>query len=157
MSLVYNALVTDSDARTFLLLVRVSALLIQTNRTASDLIYKRSKEIEHLVLDHYADDKAPGQPGKAYRDRMRTLCFNLNNKKNPGLRLNVVSGEMTVGKFVRLTPKVGRRCAGFSHRLTPLLQEMASQDLQDEMNKLAKQNLWEAQGAQAPSGRNGHV
>jgi len=111
MQLVYDALVQDSAA-------------------PSDLIYKRAKDIEAGTLDAYPDEKNPGQPGKAYRDRIRTLCFNL--KKNAVLSGNVVSGDESVAKLVKMSA-----------------QEMATSQLKEERIKLHSQNLFEARGAAA--------
>jgi transcription elongation factor S-II len=43
---------------------------------------------------------------KDYSTKMRRLFINLKDKKNPGLRAAVVSGDIPVEKFAKMTPEV---------------------------------------------------
>lgn len=46
---------------------------------------------------------------KEYSTKMRRLLTNLKDKKNPGLRAGVVSGDIPVEKFVVMTAEVSCR------------------------------------------------
>lgn len=65
-----------------------------------------------------------------YRPKMRSLYTNLKDPKNPGLRLNIISGKISAERLCRMTP-----------------QEMASDELKKEIEEMEKQNLFAAQGA----------
>lgn len=65
-----------------------------------------------------------------YRNRLRTFTMNLRNKKNPELRARLLSGQITPSSFIKMTPN-----------------EMAPEALKKEIEKLHKQNLFDAQGA----------
>lgn len=54
-----------------------------------------------MVLDQF-----DGEPEKQYRDKLRGMISNLKDKKNPGLRKGVVSGDITVQKFCVMTKEV---------------------------------------------------
>jgi transcription elongation factor S-II len=59
-----------------------------------------------------------------YRQKMRSLFQNLKNKSNPGLRVRVISGEITPDKFVRMTS-----------------DELRSEEQREKDKKLQKQNM----------------
>ncbi|CUM65076.1 uncharacterized protein PRCAT00002698001 [Priceomyces carsonii] len=65
-----------------------------------------------------------------YRNRLRTFTMNLRNKKNPELRHRLLSGQILPSKFINMAPN-----------------EMAPETLKKEIEKLNKQNLFDAQGA----------
>lgn len=65
-----------------------------------------------------------------YRNKLRTLTMNLRNKKNPELRDRLLTGQIAPSKFITMAPN-----------------EMAPESLKQEIEKLNKQNLFDAQGA----------
>ena len=71
---------------------------------ATDVILKRATAIEAIVLTDHNNSM-----GKEYKGKIRSLYLNLKDKSNPGLRRNIVSGELAVVKFCRMTSQVGLR------------------------------------------------
>lgn len=71
---------------------------------ASDVILKKATAIEATVLVNHNDDA-----GKDYKGKIRSLFLNLKDKSNPGLRANIVSGELSVSKFCTMSSQV-RSC-----------------------------------------------
>ncbi|ODV98306.1 hypothetical protein PACTADRAFT_53676 [Pachysolen tannophilus NRRL Y-2460] len=65
-----------------------------------------------------------------YRNKLRSLIMNLRNKKNPELRLNILKNEIKPHELVKMKP-----------------EEMAPESLKKEIEKIHKQNLFDAQGA----------
>jgi transcription elongation factor S-II len=68
--------------------------------TAIEQILKRVYAIEYQVYKEFDGVT------KEYSTKMRRLFNNLKDKKNPGLREAVVSGDITAEKFIRMTPEV---------------------------------------------------
>ncbi|ODV77384.1 transcription elongation factor [Suhomyces tanzawaensis NRRL Y-17324] len=66
----------------------------------------------------------------SYRNKLRTFTMNLRNKKNPELRERLLSKAISPSAFIKMTPS-----------------EMAPEALKKEIEKLHKQNLFDAQGA----------
>ncbi|KAM9910348.1 hypothetical protein OXX69_004567 [Metschnikowia pulcherrima] len=66
----------------------------------------------------------------SYRNKLRTFTMNLRNKKNPQLRGRLLEGHITPAAFIKMPPS-----------------EMAPEALKKEIEKLHKQNLFDAQGA----------
>lgn len=48
-----------------------------------------------------------GNTGPEYKAKIRSLFVNLKDKNNPSLRENVVSGDISVDKFTKMTSQVG--------------------------------------------------
>ena len=88
--LIYDALVFDSCA-------------------PSELILSRAKDIEKTVLNDNGGTTA------AYKAKIRSLFVNLKDKNNPGLRGSVVSGDLPVSKFCKMTSQVSTVAAILSH------------------------------------------
>lgn len=65
-----------------------------------------------------------------YRNKLRSLTMNLRNKKNPELRDRLLTGGIRPEVFITMSPS-----------------EMAPESLKKELEKMHKQNLFEAQGA----------
>lgn len=65
-----------------------------------------------------------------YRNKLRSLTMNLRNKKNPELRDRLLTGGIRPEIFITMSPS-----------------EMAPESLKKELEKMHKQNLFEAQGA----------
>ncbi|CAE7176078.1 unnamed protein product [Rhizoctonia solani] len=108
MELLYDAIASDSGAPTEQILKRVYAIEYQ--------VYK---EFDGVT--------------KEYSTKMRRLFNNLKDKKNPGLREAVASGEITAEKFVKMTP-----------------EEMASEDRKQQNSALNAANVHAALGAGEP-------
>ncbi|KAI0773166.1 transcription elongation factor [Trametes elegans] len=104
--LIYDALVFDSGA-------------------PSDLILSRAKDIEKTILSDNGGTNA------AYKAKIRSLYVNLKDKNNPGLREGVVSGELAVSKFCRMSS-----------------QDMASEERKAADAKIAQENLFKTLGAE---------
>ncbi|KAJ1960598.1 transcription elongation factor TFIIS [Dipsacomyces acuminosporus] len=100
-----------------------NALAVDSNAD-SVLISKRASAIERIEF------QKQGSLTAGYRARIRSLFLNLKDKKNPGLRNGVVEGEITAERFCSMTK-----------------EEMASNDLRQQMEKIKEENLFKAQGA----------
>ncbi|KAG9084748.1 RNA polymerase II elongation factor, partial [Ceratobasidium sp. UAMH 11750] len=105
LELLYDAMAMDSGAPT-------------------EQILKRAYAIEYSV--HKEFDGV----SKEYSQKMRRLCMNLKDKKNPGLRAAVVSGDIQVERFCKMTP-----------------EEMASEERKQKNNEINQQNVHNALGA----------
>lgn len=101
--MVYNALASDSDARPSLLsLFLIFAHKLTREVPATDLILQRARSLEK-----YVHEQNPGSEGTAnYRTKMRSLYLNLKAQNNPGLREDVVSGEIGVARLYGMSPAV---------------------------------------------------
>ncbi|KAG8702455.1 RNA polymerase II elongation factor [Ceratobasidium sp. 394] len=108
LELLYDAMAMDSGAPT-------------------EQILKRAYAIEYSV--HKEFDGV----SKEYSQKMRRLCMNLKDKKNPGLRAAVVSGDIQVERFCKMTP-----------------EEMASEERKQKNNEINQQNVHNALGAGEP-------
>ncbi|KAK9448774.1 transcription factor S-II, central domain-containing protein [Limtongia smithiae] len=110
--------------------VRNSCVTVTYNALASDsdahseTILQCSKEIELVV---FRNEKGTSP---SYRTKMRSLYLNLKDAKNPNLRSRVVAGEISAERLYRMSP-----------------QEMASEELKNEIKQLQDQNLFNARGA----------
>lgn len=106
IELLYNSLAFDSGA-------------------PSDLLLTRAKAIESAVLSDNGGATA------TYKSKIRSLYVNLKDKNNPGLRENVISGDIPVAKFSKMTS-----------------QEMASEERKAADNKIIQENLFKTLGAE---------
>jgi len=91
-----------------------------------DLILKRARAIEETVL---ADHKH--ETDKDYKGKIRSLFLNLKDKNNPGLRESVVSGDIQVAKFCKMSS-----------------QDMASEERKAADKKIQEENLHKSLGAE---------
>jgi len=105
MELVYDSLAFDSGA-------------------PSELILTRASGIESAVLAEFGGTTA------TYKSKIRSLYMNLKDKNNPGLRESVVSGDIPVAKFCKMTS-----------------QEMASEEMKAANDKIMAENLFKTLGA----------
>ncbi|ORY55502.1 transcription factor S-II, central domain-containing protein [Pseudomassariella vexata] len=64
-----------------------------------DFVIQRAVEVEDAAFKHFKSEN------KDYKDKIRSLFSNLKNKTNPELGKNVMSGEITPDRFVRMTSK----------------------------------------------------
>ena len=105
VELIYNSLALDSGSRectlTEFLVILLTGIFEWYGFLASDLILKRAKSVEATVLSDFKNDT-----GREYKGKIRSLYLNLKDKNNPGLRAAVVSGDLSVGKFCRMSSAV---------------------------------------------------
>jgi transcription elongation factor S-II len=99
--------------------------LVFDSNVDSDIILDRAVKIEQIVLDQFN-----GEPEKQYRDKLRGMISNLKDKKNPGLRKGVVSGDISVQKFCVMSK-----------------EDMASEDKKARDREIQQLNLFKARGA----------
>lgn len=97
--LIYDALASDSGAPV-------------------ELILKHAQAVEASVLSDCDGVTA------AYKSKIRSLFVNLKDKNNPSLRESIVSGELQVEKFTKMTS-----------------QEMASEERKAADNKIRAENF----------------
>ncbi|KAI8323972.1 transcription elongation factor [Martensiomyces pterosporus] len=100
-----------------------NAMAVDSN-VDSELLSKRASAIENIEL------KKEGSVTPGYKARIRSLYLNLKDKKNPGLRHGVVEGDITVERFCSMSK-----------------EEMASDDLKQQVEKIKEENLFKVQGA----------
>ncbi|KAF5350069.1 hypothetical protein D9756_009075 [Leucocoprinus leucothites] len=105
IELIYDALASDSSAPV-------------------ELVLSRARSIEKCV--HADNDGTTPQ----YKQKIRTLFVNLKDKNNPGLRETVVSGDLAVEKFTKMTS-----------------QEMASEERKAADKKIKEENLFKSLSA----------
>jgi transcription elongation factor S-II len=100
-----------------------TALALDSDAPPAEIL-SCAKAIELVVFE--------GEQGTTptYRTKMRSLYMNLKDKSNPMLRKRMVGGEISPQRLYKMSP-----------------QEMASEELKVEIQKLEKQNLFLAQGA----------
>ncbi|EXJ67321.1 transcription elongation factor S-II [Cladophialophora psammophila CBS 110553] len=92
-------------------------------------ILELAKQIESAALNLPDAKGSSGSP--VYKDKIRSLYQNLKNKSNPGLRVRILSGEVTAQRFVTMTH-----------------EEMKSRQQREEDLKIAKENMNNAMVAQ---------
>ncbi|KIY03613.1 uncharacterized protein Z520_00304 [Fonsecaea multimorphosa CBS 102226] len=88
-----------------------------------------AKQIESAALN--LPDAKGSSASAVYKDKIRSLYQNLKNKSNPGLRVRILSGEVTATRFVTMTH-----------------EEMKSRQQREEDLKIAKENMNNAMVAQ---------
>lgn len=72
------------------------------------LLLERAKEVEACVYLEFNKDV-----GAPYRSKIRSLHLNLKDKKNPGLREAVVSGEIAASRLCNMSVQAGRHFSFF--------------------------------------------
>lgn len=114
----------DDSTRNASVSALYTALAIERDDDSNHIL-KISTEIEKEVFkDEYL------QVNDSYRNKLRTFVMNLRNKKNPELRDRILTRKISPGAFVKMSPN-----------------DMAPEALKKEIEKLHKQNLFDAQGA----------
>ncbi|EGN97713.1 hypothetical protein SERLA73DRAFT_184533 [Serpula lacrymans var. lacrymans S7.3] len=105
MELIYDALACDSGA-------------------PSEQILGRARAIESAVVAQFSG------PSVEYKSKIRSLFVNLKDKNNPGLRESIVSGDLSVEKFGKMSSA-----------------EMASEERKAADNKIKEDNFFKSLGA----------
>ena len=82
-------------------LIMLGVFRLMTLSLAIDLILKRAIAVEKAVHDNHGQNI-----GTAYRGKIRSLYVNLKDKNNPGLRENIVAGEISAEKFSTMSSEV---------------------------------------------------
>ncbi|CAO3687241.1 unnamed protein product [Umbelopsis vinacea] len=90
----------------------------------SELLMKRAEKIELVLFEEY------GGVTDGYKNKVRSLILNLKNKRNPGLRESVVTGELSVKELCTMS-----------------IEDMASEEKKAHDRKLAEEALFNARGA----------
>ncbi|KAF9164025.1 RNA polymerase II elongation factor [Actinomortierella ambigua] len=93
----------------------------------SERLMEKSVRIESVI---FKDLSKGGTPSAEYKAKIRSLFLNLRDKNNPNLREAIVSGELTVEKFCKLSTK-----------------EMASEDAKARDRAIHEANIFKAKGA----------
>lgn len=114
----------DNTTRNGSLTALYTALAIERNDDSKKILTV-AKEIE---LEVYKSEYS--SVNDSYRNKLRTFTMNLRNKRNPELRGRLLEGTISPQAFIKMTPN-----------------EMAPEALKLEIEKLNKQNLFDAQGA----------
>ncbi|KAH8105188.1 transcription elongation factor [Cristinia sonorae] len=104
--LIYDALAFDSGA-------------------PSEQILSKAQDIESTILSDNGGVTA------AYKAKIRSLYVNLKDKNNPSLRENVVSGDLPVARFCKMSS-----------------QDMASEERKLADNRIREENLFKTLGAE---------
>jgi transcription elongation factor S-II len=71
-----------------------------TCNVASDQILGKAKAIETTVLQDNSGVTAQ------YKAKIRQLFVNLKDKNNPGLRESVISGDLSIARFCKMSSQV---------------------------------------------------
>ncbi|KAJ1736436.1 AAA+-type ATPase [Coemansia sp. Benny D160-2] len=100
-----------------------NSMALDSTASSQDLA-ERAEGIELIEFN-----KA-GSVSTTYRARIRSLCFNLKDKKNPELCFNVVNGVIPIERFCSMTS-----------------EEMASDELKEIIERIKEENLFKAKGA----------
>lgn len=119
-----NTTLYDNSTRNASVSALYTALAIERDDPLSHIV-KIATEIESAVfVSEYT------HVNDSYRNRLRNFTMNLRNKKNPELRDRLLGGVISPVKFIKMSPG-----------------DMAPESLKKEIEKLHKQNLFDAQGA----------
>lgn len=119
-----NTTLYDNTTRNASVSALYTALAIERNDSGEHILAV-SRDIENEVFKaEYLS------VNDNYRNKLRTFTMNLRNKKNPDLRDRLLTNKIKPSNFIKMTPS-----------------EMAPESLKKEIEKLHKQNLFDAQGA----------
>jgi hypothetical protein len=117
-------------------------------RIPVELILKRAQGVETAVYDNFGGTTAD------YKAKIRSLFVNLKDKNNPALRESIISGDLGVERFSKMTSEVITKktrwfCANTKVDLfffPP--QEMASQERKAADQKIKQENFHKSLGAE---------
>ncbi|KAI8816500.1 transcription elongation factor S-II [Fimicolochytrium jonesii] len=85
-----------------------AALVSDTDMEGTSIL-RKAEELERLTYELYPLDMTPAPPGKktdpalVYKNRIKSLTFNLKDRDNPDLCLNVLSGKISIEKLANMT------------------------------------------------------
>lgn len=119
-----NTTLYDNPTRNASVGALYSSLAVESNDSPQHIITIASEIESEVFKSEYL------KVNDSYRNKLRSFTMNLRNKKNPELRERVLSKQITASQFIKMTPN-----------------EMAPEALKKEIEKLHKQNLFDAQGA----------
>lgn len=114
----------DNSTRNASVTALYTALAIERNDKASHILTIATEIESEVFKSEYL------AVNDNYRNKLRTFTMNLRNKKNPDLRGRILDGGILPAAFTKMSPN-----------------EMAPEALKKEIEKLNKQNLFDAQGA----------
>jgi transcription elongation factor S-II len=95
------------------------SLLLNPYPSAPSDILELAKSLENAVFTNYKR-----KTDQQYKRRIQSLYLNLKDKKNPGLRRRVISGEISTARLATMEPS-----------------EMASEERKAEDAKIQEENL----------------
>ncbi|KAK6202626.1 transcription elongation factor S-IIMeiotic DNA recombination factor [Scheffersomyces amazonensis] len=101
-----------------------TALAIERDDSSSHILTVATEIESEVFKSQYS------QVNDTYRNKLRSFTMNLRNKKNPELRDRLLTRAILPPDFIKMTPN-----------------EMAPEALKKEIEKMHKQNLFDAQGA----------
>lgn len=119
-----NTTLYDNSTRNASVSALYTALAIERDDDSKSILTVASAIESEVYKSEYSN------VNDSYRNRLRTLTMNLRNKKNPELRSRLLSGGISPSAFIKMSPN-----------------DMAPESLKKEIEKLNKQNLFDAQGA----------
>ncbi|KAK6464827.1 transcription elongation factor S-IIMeiotic DNA recombination factor [Scheffersomyces coipomensis] len=101
-----------------------TALAIERDDSSSHILTVATEIESEVFKSQYS------QVNDTYRNKLRSFTMNLRNKKNPELRDRLLTRAILPNHFIKMSPN-----------------EMAPEGLKKEIEKMHKQNLFDAQGA----------
>lgn len=119
-----NTTLYDNSTRNASVSALYTALAIERDDDSKAILAVASAIESEVFKSEYSN------VNDSYRNRLRTFTMNLRNKKNPELRARLLSGGISPSAFIKMSPN-----------------DMAPESLKKEIEKLNKQNLFDAQGA----------
>lgn len=119
-----NTTLYDNSTRNASVSALYTALAIERDDDSKSILAVASAIESEVFKAEYSN------VNDSYRNRLRTYTMNLRNKKNPELRARLLSGGISPSSFIKMSPN-----------------DMAPESLKREIEKLNKQNLFDAQGA----------
>ncbi|KAI5953006.1 tfs1 [Candida margitis] len=119
-----NTTLYDNPTRNASVGALYSSLAVERDDSPQHIITIASEIESEVFKSEYS------KVNDAYRNKLRSFTMNLRNKKNPELRERVLSRQIGAAQFIKMTPN-----------------DMAPEALKKEIEKLHKQNLFDAQGA----------
>ncbi|WLF77841.1 transcription elongation factor TFIIS [Lodderomyces elongisporus] len=119
-----NTQLYDNDTRNASVVALYASLAVDREDPSKHIVAVAA-EIESAVFKNEYS-----KVNEAYRNKLRTFVMQLRNKKNPELRERLLTRQITAERFIKMSPN-----------------EMAPEELKKEIEKMHKQNLFDAQGA----------
>lgn len=121
-----NTALTDSKIRDGCIGLLYDGL-VQHRTETSAFVLAKAKAVEAVAFDQLGPETEI-----AYRDKIRSLFSNLRQKTNPGLRVRVLTDEISPDRFITMSS-----------------EELKSEERREEDAKIQKENMDKAMVAQA--------